>query len=355
MDNFINRIAGKFVGQEAPRTSIDGGGIEMRRQTEQTDLMKKSLLEYDLWTQEVRSLNARNVENAQAIRNLIYDAQIILDSCREAFTAAPKSSSGNEHILSISEDIIAMEELIAKQGRTIGEVSTAQARVEELVSVGGQTIAAMNAAQARVEEQLISSGQTIAAMSTAHVKIEEQIGLTARSVVEIYTAQASLEELISVTSRSVGEINASQIRVEEQINTTARTVLEINTAQMKLDEQIRTAMRAIEEMKSSQSSSLDELREVMKGSQESFDLIKNIRTDIKSDLETAIHTENVKVYRNVQAVVVEEANKQAVSILECQKQIKNTHRSLFIMIIAALLLGLGNMGLLLLMSGLLPF
>ena len=97
-----------------------------------------------------------------------------------------------------------------------------------------------------------------------------------------------------------------------------------------------TVAAAINERLESTDKVLNDLRETFtKGPENS---------NIKAELEGTVHKENVKVYRNVQAALLEETNKLNDSFKEELKNLKGFNKSILILVIIALLVGLGNLG-----------
>lgn len=85
------------------------------------------------------------------------------------------------------------------------------------------------------------------------------------------------------------------------------------------------------------------------------DLVKNLESLMKlktemadsfTGLEDFLHTDNVKVYRNVQAAMIEELEKQTNELKEEQQKVLKSNKALMPLIIAALLLSFANLGIL---------
>lgn len=73
--------------------------------------------------------------------------------------------------------------------------------------------------------------------------------------------------------------------------------------------------------------------------------VKKLLSGQKNDVEEIIHKENVKVYRNVQAVMVEELDKLSKQLLPAQEQIAGKSKGIMILVIMALVFGIGNLAL----------
>jgi len=67
-------------------------------------------------------------------------------------------------------------------------------------------------------------------------------------------------------------------------------------------------------------------------------------SNIKAELEGTVHKENVKVYRNVQAALLEETSKLSETFKEDIKDLKGFNKTILILVIIAMLVGLGNLG-----------
>lgn len=73
--------------------------------------------------------------------------------------------------------------------------------------------------------------------------------------------------------------------------------------------------------------------------------LSNIRMkteEMFKNLEDFLHTDNVKVYRNVQASMVEELDKQTLEIKEGQERLEKSSRKLFPFMIATMVITIAN-------------
>ncbi len=81
---------------------------------------------------------------------------------------------------------------------------------------------------------------------------------------------------------------------------------------------------------------LEEVKEGLTGSREKTE-------ELFRQSDEFVHKENVKVYRNVQAVVVEEAEKQAQALAEGNRQAAARNKKMMILHIATLVAVAGNL------------
>ncbi len=105
-----------------------------------------------------------------------------------------------------------------------------------------------------------------------------------------HLAEISLQQLEGVTEESLSQIKAL---AEESVS----RILEVN------NRNVETAER------------VDEIRELVAGQTESL-------REMQKETDEFTHRENVKVYRNVQAVVVEEVKKQTEELKEANRGLK---------------------------------
>lgn len=133
------------------------------------------------------------------------------------------------------------------------------------------------------------------------------------------------------------------------------TLLEQNGAKIQ-----SLADECIEKIKSTQNETWDEAQNAVADAKESADEVRKLLEELKEanagdkekleewfkQSDEHVHKENVKVYRNVQAAVVEELEKQTQAILSSQQQMAAKNKKLFVVSIVTLLAALGNLGVL---------
>jgi vacuolar-type H+-ATPase subunit I/STV1 len=209
MDHFIDKITHKFSGQDVIKANAEAEAHEMRKLKTQAEQTQKTLAQYDLYMQEMRKLNLRNTESAQAVKALIDDAGKVLETIKNTFDSAEKDAATGEMITEITGKIAELEKIVTDQGTVLSDIHNAT-----------------------------------------------------------------------------------------------------------------------------------------KNNQEAMSSYQNIHDELQNDLEEAVHKENVKVYRNVQAVIMEEVGKQNETLATDYKQLKGANKAILILVIISLVVGLGNLGVL---------
>lgn len=251
MDSFVGKIAQKINAQDIIRANAEAEAAEMSRLKGQTEKMRKQLEQYDLCMQEMRKLNLKNAESAQAIRELV-------EEVRAAWERMQKDNLGTEDKLGrLAEDWMAQMDALRLQGDDREKIL---ARLEELQILFSDFKSGL------VELQRTFTGQ--------HQELAE------------------LRELFSLQREELTKLGQS---FSDGDNKT------------------------------------EELRKLLDGQ--------------KSELEDIIHKENVKVYRNVQAVVLEELEKQNKANGARQEKEAGRNKALLTLVVISMMVGLGNLGL----------
>ena len=102
-----------------------------------------------------------------------------------------------------------------------------------------------------------------------------------------------------------------------------------------INQTVSESLAKIAEIKEN-AGNLEEITETMTGLQEKLEeLFKN--------MEEYLHTDNVKVYRNVQAAMIEELEKQTTEIKEAQEKAEKNNRILVPFVIITMIFSLANL------------
>ena len=126
------------------------------------------------------------------------------------------------------------------------------------------------------------------------------IGRTDENVREISGMVGRTDESVRELSGMIGRTDESVREISGMVGRTDESVREVSGLIGHTDETIREVAGAIEQM----DASLTSLREILVATRISVE-------EGQKHLEEHVHKENVRVYRNVQAVIVEEMSKKA--------------------------------------------
>ncbi|MCL2050950.1 MAG: hypothetical protein FWG91_04410 [Lachnospiraceae bacterium] len=134
------------------------------------------------------------------------------------------------------------------------------------------------------------------------------------------------------------------IELAEKKDNTEKIITSMSEKFADFSEQIAESHEKVEKIAaaaekiSNSDNALSETRELLEKGVETH-------TKIKEDLENTIHKENVKVYRNVQAALIEEIGRQNDNFKEELKSVKKLTKPILCLAILVLLAVLSNLGL----------
>lgn len=109
-----------------------------------------------------------------------------------------------------------------------------------------------------------------------------------------------------------------------------------NQANAHLNKTVEESLAKIAEIKEN-ADNVDAITETMTGMQD------KLEESFKS-MEDFLHTDNVKVYRNVQAAMIEELEKQTAEIKEAQNKVGKSYKVLIPFVIITMIVSLANLG-----------
>lgn len=247
MDNFMDKLAKRFNAGEIIRANAQAEARDMKRMQERT-------AEYERMMQEMRRLNLKNVEMTEQVQQLI--------QCGiEQFEEYGNDTSEIINAVTLTKDDVlsiksSVTDAAAKSDdgfyRMDSKLDAVERTMADNLRQNQQAVSeALKELESRLEQQMKADND----MDMAFERIETAIS-TGR-----YATEGNIREMSEV----IGQMKESVAQMEETIRNT-REIL------------IATRMSVEEGNK---------------------------------HLEEHIHKENVRVYRNVQAVVVEETTKRA--------------------------------------------
>lgn len=247
MDNFMDKLAKRFNAGEIIRANAQAEARDMKRMQERT-------AEYERMMQEMRRLNLKNVEMIEQVQQLI------------------------------------------------------QCGIEQFEGYGNDTAEIINAVGSTKEDVLsIKSSVSDASVKSddGFVRIDHKLGDVARIMGD------DLRQNQQAVSDALREL---ELRLEEQLKADnnmdmafERIETAISTSRYATEGNIREMSELVKQMQIS----VAQMEETIRNTREIMIATRMSVEEGNKHLEEHIHKENVRVYRNVQAVVVEEATKRA--------------------------------------------
>lgn len=250
MDNFMDKLAKRFNAGEIIKANAQAEARDMKRMQERT-------AEYERMMQEMRRLNLKNVEVTEQVQQLI--------------------QCGIEQF----EGYGSGEELLGNKidGTADTVKETAESIREEMLSVKRE----MSDAAVKTDDGFYQMGGRLD-------EIERSVNDGLRQNQQsLYDALRTLEEKIGTDSS-----------MEEAL---AKIETAVSSGRYATEENLREMSELVCRMEES----LQSMREILVATRISVE-------EGQKRLEEHVHKENVRVYRNVQAVITDEATKKARDI-----------------------------------------
>lgn len=293
MDSFMDKIAHKFTAQDMIKANAAAEEKELER-------LRVQVAEYDTRIQEIRKLNLKNLELADNLQAMI--------------------DAGNAKIKAYAD---AQEQSAQEEG------AAAQTATSEQLEELSQKIVT------QTKQVTMAKLETMERLDTLENRLNTRSEL--EQIAEKLEKSSVSEELIARldTSEKLNEIAAKL----EQQPTSDEIAEKLN---------YRTAFEGIVS-KLDRFPTLDEIAERL--ADEKPEGLEERLNAVKEELTDHVHKENVKVYRNVQAAIIEENKKLAEAIaasqIEMKEQLARTEKNvagLKTIAIVTLIAALANIG-----------
>ena len=156
--------------------------------------------------------------------------------------------------------------------------------------------------------------------------LQEMRKLNLKNIESAQGVQSLAEKAGEKLDQTVGEVEAASVsRIKE---TSDISIAGIN-------QPLSESLAKIAEIKES-SDNLEQITEKMSGLQEK-------QQELFRNLEDFLHTDNVKVYRNVQAAMIEELEKQTAELKEGQEKATSSSKVLLPFMIVTMIVSVANL------------
>ena len=379
MDNFMDKLAQKYNAQEMIRANAQAEASEMQRLQEQ-------VAAYEGILQDMRKLNYKNSELTDRIYALV-------DESISKVQGVQKSGGDTgELAASLSDEIMkAVDEALSNRDSTGGtalneSVSGAlMAPVDQMKQTTQEVTGSVAAVRQIAEDVKTTADEIRYATDMVRSSADDVTG----SALEVRNSVEGMQTAVAEVRNSADEVKESM----EQMRSTVHGVM-ISTEDMKIStEEIKATTEDLknsnEDLKSSVKTSVDNaLLTIRRENREIADHLEYIRSTVdtiqkpseeeelrkaeeeqrkaeeelrkeeervareaenKKALEEMfrqsddfVHKENVKVYRNVQAVVVDELKNQTEGLTKHNQELYTKMKSTKTMVIIAIALGVVN-------------
>ena len=276
MDNFMDKLAKRFNAGEMIRANAQAEARDMKRLQERT-------AEYENMMREMRRLNLKNVEVTEQVQQLIQCGIEQFEGYGTSENAVGKKME------ELQGDLTAMKE----------ELLDNESAMEHLLEDFHRELSEMNQGIGNIRTDLSEMNQEIGSARTDLAGMNQEIGSVRTDLSGIYqeigSARTDLSGMHSDLSAMGGSVNTLQYQFAGFDN--SMRILE-QTVQESMNKGIDA----------------DALASIMDGIREMREMIAGAGASAEQankKLEEHVHRENVRVYRNVQAALVDEAGKKA--------------------------------------------
>ena len=244
MDNFIDKLAQKFIAGEVIKANSAAEERELKN-------LREQVAEYEKCLQEMRKIQMTNTQTAQQLHDLMVESSESIHKL---------TSESNEFFQKL-----ASESTEAFQKLTSGSTEA----FEKLTSESAETFERFTSESTEAFQKLTSE---------------------------------STDSYRKLTEESLAKIAGIQLETEVQ-KAEAKKIVE-------------TAGAAMEQMEAK----VVKMQETVANLTESLEKNQKEISDWFKQADDFLHKENVKVYRNVQAVIVDEVGNKADAIMKAQEE-----------------------------------
>lgn len=213
-----------------------------------------------------------------------------------------------------------------------GQVKQYEAYLDEMQNISSATVAAVN----RLEHASETSGEMTDRLehaSVASAAVLERLEGAIESALQAITRMEHMQETSVELADKLEHAGVASAAVSERIDQVVSVgIAKLQHAEVNTD--------GINELVSS---SISKIKEMQQGSENIQTLLKDSTTSQNETISDFVHKENVKVYRNVQAVVMEEAAKQTENLEKVSKAGATKLGAILGISLVALLASLGSL------------
>lgn len=309
MDSFIDRLAHRFTAQEIIKANATAEAEELKRTREQ-------VRQYEVCLEEMKQVN-------ESMKNTLSKLEEAMSSDLGKEEGAKLSAEDLGEINEMLDEVMAemkrtqaeslqQQEEIANQLQEIRENLSAQlsGQMQDIQSMLAEDISErMQNVQGDtndVQNEMVQKLQNIQ---------EAQDKLSGQLVMQMHDVQTMQEIQSQIPGHFANQIQMAKEQILEQMKTANNP----ESGAMFSDLQIAV----LKELNNSQIEA-------------SSELLGGKLSEQKELLTDYVHKESVKVYRNVQAVVVDEANKQTESIGFTMSKVTAKNQLMFRLVVGAL-------------------
>ncbi len=276
MDNFMDKLAKRFNAGEMIRANAQAEARDMKRLQERT-------AEYENMMREMRRLNLKNVEVTEQVQQLIQCGIEQFEGYGTSENAIGKK----------------MEELQGDLAATKEELLDNESAMERLLEDLHRELSDMNQGIGNIRTDLSGVNQEMGNIRTDLSGMNQEMG-------NIRTDLSGVNQEIGSVRTDLSGMHSDLSAMGGSVNTLQYQFAGFDNSMRMLEQTVQEGMnKGIDaDALAPIMDSIREMREMIAGAGASAE-------QANKKLEEHVHRENVRVYRNVQAALVDETGKKA--------------------------------------------
>ena len=290
MDNFIDKLAQKFTAGEVIRANSAAEERELKR-------LREQVAEYERCLQEMRQVQMINTQTAKQLHDLM------VESTDSIHKLTAESAESFQKLITDSTE--GYQKLIDESAGQYQKLTVESAE-------GYRKLATESIEQyQKLSDECTDNYRKLAAESAENLQ---------------KCTQESSEAYQKLTEESLAKITAIQLEADSQKAESKKSLLAAVMTMEKMEGKVSEMQKMVAEL-------TEALEKNQKEVEEWF-----------QQADDFLHKENVKVYRNVQAVIVDEVGNKAETIMKAQEEaVKKSNKPIFIFAVLSAAAAVANL------------
>ncbi len=337
MDIFMDKLAQRLTAQDIIQANTAADMEEMNK-------LKAQIAEYHQCLEQLKRLMDEESARLRGSRLSGENVDRLVEEGILKIRAIQADSRGTGDLqLKLSQQLNALETQLGNRLDTLQKqindklevLERAGGRIDTLEQIGGK----LDAIEQQIGEKLGAMEQQMGEkLGTVEQQVGEKFGTVEQQMGEKFgTVEQQMDEKLGAVERQMGEkLNAMEQQIGEKLGAVEQQMSDqLGGLNQQVGEQLNGLNRQV-------GATLEKLEQK---AESPSDLDENKLTEKFATLEENVHKECVKVYRNVQAVVVEENGKQSDAMTETMSAVgkmKGKTGAILGISAAALLASLGS-------------
>jgi len=323
MDNFLDRIAQRLNSQDVIKANAAAEESEMKK-------LRLKVSEYEKILQEMRQVNLHNAELVRSTQNTLSKINEAAEKISQledsiSLAAIDENAASTSTNAAIGQLKAELTELITSSGMSSLEKST-----ERLVEMGSEISMWLQQSQSRSEETVQRVQQAGEMTTNIFGEVSTILEKNSETVSQLSAAGARIS---SATDKLSALLEKDRFDIEKL---SKKFDIKFDT----LDVRVSEMSQAIETGSNSQSL-INEIKQTLDaGIQNAV----SARQEFSSRIEDFIHKEDVKVYRNVQAVIEDGAKAHEESCKTANNALRSEVKSMKLYLLMAILFSIVSAG-----------